>query len=284
VEVIKEPRVEEVWARLGKYLLSKLLFYIAKQNQPIDLRVLVVKVLQKALGEVPLPLVCSINRNYRRILNVSRYYKERGYLKFSVFNSQPRKEDEDLIFIVWYLHRYLRRRGELPFESWQSYKFKALGFKELIDGAILPVFVVADHLLIPRTKENLVERTSYTQRTVEEILVALRYLGFLHREGREYVLKGEKEKILELFNAGVECKKRWIQRIRKFLKAKELFAQSLSIRKISREINADRKVVRNWFQQGLHPRLKLKTAQLFLDQRLIDEAELSIWQREGILY
>jgi hypothetical protein len=178
----------------------------------------------------------------------------------------------------------LRREGELPFGNRQNYKFKALGFKELLEGTLLPVFIITDHLLVPRTEENLVERTNYKPKTVKGALGTLRYLGFIHREGKRYVLKGQKEKILELINAGLECKKRWIQKVRKFFKAKELFTQGFSISKISKEINLNINLVYNWLSGGYHPRLRPQTAKLLLAQKLFTETELSIWQREGILY
>jgi hypothetical protein len=69
--------------------LSKLLFYIAKQNQPIDLKILAIKILQKALDKVPLPLVHLINKNYRRIINLSVLRKERI---FKIFGFQVSAE------------------------------------------------------------------------------------------------------------------------------------------------------------------------------------------------
>jgi hypothetical protein len=281
---VKEPEVTEVKARLGDYLLSKLFFYIARENQPIELRILAVKVLQQALGEVPLPLAPYINRDYRRVVKVYSRYKKVGYLKTTVFSHQPRSGNEELINVLWYLHRYLRREGKLPFESWKEYKFKALGFQDLVKGAILSVFVVFDHLLVPSSKDALVRKTSYDEHSMVLILTALRYLGILDYKRKKYVLRDEKEKILEIMKAGLECKKRWIQRIRNYIKAKELFVQGLPIGKIAREIKVAESNVRDWLCHDSRPRLKLKTAQLFLNQKLIDETELSIWQREGILY
>lgn len=282
VEVLKEPKTETLWARLGKYRYSKLLFYIAKQNQPIDRAVLMVKVLQKALGNVPLPLNHLINRDYRRILGTCYKYEEKGYLRFSI--SQSRKDEEDLIFLLWRLHRYLRHKGQLPLESWQGYKFKILDFKDLVNGAILPVFVIVDHLVVPNTKTNLMTKTGYTERTIRQVFVALRYLGLLSRQGNRYTLKGDKEKILELMKTGLECKQYWIKRIQKFLTARQLFAQNLSVRKVAQRIDCSEHTVGGWRYLNKRPLLKFQTVQLFLVQKLITESEFSAWQKEGILF
>jgi hypothetical protein len=193
------------------------------------------------------------------------------------------KEDKDLNSVLYYLHRFLKHKGYLPFESWQGYKFRLLSFKELIGGGILPLFITAEFLLTPRSVESLVRVTGYSSSCITNMLTSLRYLGLLGREGRNYVLRGKREKIFELLNAGLECKKRRIQRIRKFLAAKKLLIQGLSIDEISRKLKIPRHIIWKWFWED-QPRLKLETAQLFLEQKLITKTEFLLWQRESILY
>lgn len=239
---------------------------------------LICQVLQKSLGYIPLPLIIAINRDYRRLIATIKMYIENGCLEPFLTDNQS-----DLQGFLFLLQRSLAKKGELKISEYKGYSFKILSFQEMTKGSVLPVFVIADHLLCPNSPIRIRRETGYKYPTVIHCLASLKRMGLLEKEDGQYILRGTQEKLHEFLKNSGQCKLRQVERIRLYIKVMEMTAKDFSRKEIVLKTGASRKKIVPWQLGGKQPKLRLETAELFVKQGFISDVELEIWKKIGVL-
>lgn len=258
---------------MGRFRYTQLIFHLLEQNPNLTFRELACQVLQKTLGKVPLPLDMYINRDYRRIAHMIEDLLKRGYLRASLADSSVFRG------FLFHLHRSLRKKGELTIQTYNNLEFRLMDPKEMIEGSLLSIFIVADYLFTPVTFKKIIEKTGYRETTILSCLSGLRAMGLIEKQKARYSLKGDQKKLLEFFKVSKNYKLRWIRRIRLYLAAMKFIEKGFLVEEISRQADIPRNTVKNW-KEGTAPKLRLQTAELFVTQQLINQNELKIWEKK----
>jgi hypothetical protein len=176
----------------------------------------------------------------------------------------------------------LRKKGKLEISEYKDYTFKVLSFKEMTEGGILPVFIVADHLFCPNSLGGIRKETGYKEHTVINVLSSLKSLGLLKKEGEQYMLSGTQEKLLEFSKNSSQCKLRRVEKIRLYVKTMELAARSFPLKEIKLRTNLTRNQISLWLRGQKKLILRPETAELLMRQGFISEIELEIWKKIGV--